>query len=513
MNISKARFVLNSGANVGAHFLRLFIGLFMTPFLLRNLGADVYGIMPLVNSCVAFVILATGGLQSSVGRYFTLHIAQGELDEANKYASTAFVLLTGIMVLMSIPFLFFVYFFPLVLEVPTGHEMESRIVVLLLGINIILPLLSNPYTIGLYSQQRFDLRSLVSCINQVIYVILVVASFTYIGPNIIYLAAATLFSNLLATAQQMRISKRLVPSLEISWKLFDKAKVKTIGTYSLWVFVIQVTTLLLLNTDYVIINKLLGSIAVTEYSLAARWNEMIWAVITAAVGVVNPLVTHLEAKDSFEQLRKVLVRGVRFVFLIIIPPSVLLSLFSKELIITWVGVDYLNAVPVFWASLLPLIIIIVVMPATAILSGMGKVKWLAIANLVCAVINIVLSLLFVIHYNLGILGVALATSASLLLKNVFFVPAYTARVIGAPVVLYFREFIRPIVAMLPMTGLAVYLQCQFDLTGWWPLLTASIICVCLFGVTAFFLVLQDEDRRDMRELLTKFTYSFTEARG
>ena len=58
MTITKARIALNSAANVSSHFLRLFIGIFMTPFLLNRLGAEVYGIMPLVNSCIAFVVLA-----------------------------------------------------------------------------------------------------------------------------------------------------------------------------------------------------------------------------------------------------------------------------------------------------------------------------------------------------------------------------------------------------------------------------------------------------------------------
>lgn len=85
-----------------------------------------------------------------------MHIAREEPDEANQYASTAFVLLLGILFVMLLPFLLFVIYFPSLLDVAAGHEMESRIVVLLLGGNILLPLVFNPHMIGLYSEQRFD---------------------------------------------------------------------------------------------------------------------------------------------------------------------------------------------------------------------------------------------------------------------------------------------------------------------------------------------------------------------
>ncbi len=489
--------------NVGFHFLRLFIAIFMTPFLLSRLGAEVYGIMPLVNSCIAFVILASGGIQNSVGRYFTLHLAKKEYEEANRYASTAFVLLAGITVLAFIPFVYFAWAFPTLLEVPAGHEMEARIVVLLLGINIFIPVVFSPHTIGLYAQQRFDLKNLVSFFTQILYVAVVIGSFIYIEANVIYLAAATVFSNVLATVLQARLSKRLVPTLKVSRKLFDRSKLKEVGAYSFWIFVTQINILLFLNTDYIIINKFLGSAYVTGYSLAARWNEMIRAVVMAAVGVLTPLITELEANENVDQIRAIMTRCLRLVLVLVTPPAVLLTLFSKELLATWVGPEYEYVSSVFWASILPLVIILSAMPAQSILTGMGKVKWVALVNLISAFANLLLSVAFIVFLNLGIVGVALGTSIALVFKNAIFIPIYAGRVIDLPVYRYFKEFLKPFIGLIPMCCLAVYLQSHFSLYGWVRLLSASALCTALYLLTAYFLIFNEEDKKDVKAILRR----------
>ena len=504
MGQRKKRIAINSATNVGFHFLRLFIAIFMTPFLLTRLGPEVYGIMPLVNSCIAFVILASGGIQNSVGRYFTLHLAKKEYEEANRYASTAFVLLAGITALAFAPFVFFAWSFPNLLEVPAGHEMEARIVVLLLGINVFVPIVFSPHTIGLYARQRFDLKNLVSLLTQILYVVAVIGTFIYIEANIVYLAAATLFSNILATVLQARLSKRLVPTLKVSRKLFDRSKLKEVGAYSFWIFVTQINVLLFLNTDYIIINKFLGSADVTGYSLAARWNEMIRSVVIAAVGVLTPLITELEANQNYERIRSVMTRGLRLVFVLVTPPAVLLTLFSKELLTAWVGAEYVNVAPVFWASILPLIIILSAMPAQSVLTGMGKVKWVAIVNLFSATANVLLSIAFIVFLELGIVGVALGSSIALVFKNVFFIPFYAGRVVGLPARRYFKEFIRPLIGLIPMCCMAIYLQSHFSLYGWMRLLSASALCAALYALTAYFLIFNAEDKNDVKAILRRF---------
>ena len=172
---SRKRILINSATNVTTHLFRLFIAIFMTPFLLHRLGAEVYAIIPLINSCVAYLILASGGIQSSIGRFATLNIAKGEFEEANKYINT------GI---------------PSILTIPAEHEFEAQIVMFLLGSNLILGLLLSPFTTGNYVRQRFDLTNYIQIAAQLLQTLIIIFSFIYVDANIIFIASATLFTEI-----------------------------------------------------------------------------------------------------------------------------------------------------------------------------------------------------------------------------------------------------------------------------------------------------------------------------
>ena len=504
----KTKIAVNSFVSVSAHFIRMAISLFMTPYLLSRLGKEVYGILPLVNSIIAFLTIASGGIQSSVGRYASLNFAGGHEDKANRYINTAFFLLAGLFSLILIPFVIATICLPSLLNLPQGHELEAQIVFGVLGVNLILLMLTSPFQIGIYFKQRFDIRGAISITGQLIYVTVIIGVFFFFEPNIMYVSFALLFNTLISVFISIVISKRLVPSLKFSPSLFDKSKLKEIGSYSFWTLIIQATVLIFLNTDYIIINKCIGSSAVTNYSLVARFNELMRAVITAAVRVVMPLFTQLEAKNDFGLIRSIYRKGVRGTLLLIIPPSFLLCIFSNELLLTWVGPGYHGVDTLFWIVLLPQVLILGAMPANVMLGGLGKVKWVGIVNSVCACFNLALSLVLVIYFDMGVIGVALASSLILSLKNFFFMPLYSSHCIKMPTLDYYKAFLRPLAAGVPMIFLAFYIQNNFDITGWVKLLSSSALCTVLFGITAYLIAFETSDRDDCKEFLTRVVLWF-----
>ena len=508
----KKQIAINSFTNVSVHFVRMVIALFMTPFLLSRLGKEVYGILPLVNSLVAFLVLASGGIQGAVGRYATFYLSKENNETANRFINTAFFLLAGIMGLMLLPFLVCVFFLPVLLNLPAGHEFEAQLVFFILGINLLIGILFSPLTIGLYFKQRFDVKNGITVIGQLFYLALVIAAFHFFRPNIVYVSLSMLVNTVVTNVFFIWTSVKLVPSIRISFTLFDREKLKEIAGFSFWVIIIQATTLIFLNTDYIIINKFLGSASVTNYSLPARFNEMLRNIITAAITVVTPLCTQLEAKGAFDTIRMIFERGQRIVLFIVIPASFLLCIFSRELLVTWVGSEFAHLSMLFWVVLLPQILILAAMPCNVILGGMGKVKVVGIVNSISAVLNIGLSILFVWGLNYGIMGVALATSLVLSLKNFLFLPVYTSHVIKAPYMNYYNAFFRPLMAAVPMVALAFYLHSSFDIIGWFELLYTSGICTAVFCIAAYVLAFDDSDKEDLKTFLHRSLFYSTARR-
>jgi membrane protein EpsK len=476
----------------------------MTPFLLTRLSAAVYGILPLVNSCTSFLVLASGGIQASVGRYFTYHLYQKNTDTANKYVNTAFFLMLLILGIALLPLLLIAFFFPTLFNIPKGYETQSRIVMFLLGSTLYVDMLSNPFSIGFYATQRFDLRAIIFGFRQLLQAVLVVVLFLLISNNIVIVAGSTFFTTLISCSLMLYISKRLVPSLRCSFTLFDKSKLPDIASYSIWTLVGQVAWLLILNTDYMIINKFLGPGAVTDYSLAARWNETLRSIITAAVAVIMPLATSLQAKGLLTEVRELVTRSLRIVIIILMAPCLLLCLFSRELLLVWVGQNFTHVSLLFWPCVFPLIWILIELPLRYILNALGIVKWPALGGLFAALLNLVMSISFVTAFKMGAFGVALATSISFTLYSLAFLPYYTFRKINIKTRDILVHFGYPTIASVPMILLALSVKRLIHIQSWLSLCVAVGTCVAVYACTAFYVALTPRERRQISLAIMSF---------
>ncbi|WP_153305971.1 oligosaccharide flippase family protein [Desulfogranum mediterraneum] len=488
------RILLNSVTNVGNHFFRLFVGIFLTPFLISRLGNDVYGLMPLVNSITAYIALISVGIQSAVGRYVTMSIAQEDYQEANRYLNTGFFMIGGLVLLAVVPFLLIVFYFPSLFNVPPGLEVKSQWVMFCVGLNFIINILFSPFTVAFWAKQRFDLENLISVIGQMVHVVFIVMLFLVLTEDILVVAVAVLFSGVLSTFLRVVVSKRLYRQLSISYRFFDKEKVARLMSFGGWMFITSVSVIVLINTDYIIINNLIDSTSVTDYSLAKRWEDMVRSVITSAFGVLVPVATHLGVAGDYSQLVKICLKGTRITLALTLLPTFLLAIFSRELLVTWVGPGYEHLVPLFCIALLPMFFEMGSLPGGVILRGLGQVKVPAMVSLGVAVTNIFLSIYF-IRIGWGIAGVAFATVLVLFVKNTLFVTWYTSHILSCSVVTIYAEYFRPLCAAVPMVGLALFLKYSFDCTGWPGLVLANIPCVLLFLIVVYYYVLDSDDRQ------------------
>lgn len=503
-NPEKPRLAINISSNIVSDFLRFFIAIFMTPFLLSRLSPAVYGIIPLVNSCTSFLVLASGGIQASIARYFTFHLSKGNTATANQYVNTAFFLMAIILGIALLPLLLISLYFPSLFNIPTGYESQSRVVMLLLGSTLYLDMLSNPFSIGFYSTQRFDLRAIIFCFRQLLHAFLVVALFLLLRHDIVFVAGSTFFTTFVSSMLMLYFSMRLVPTLRFSPKFFDRSKLSDIASYSTWTLVGQVAWLLILNTDYMIINKFLGSAAVTDYSLAARWNETIRGIITAAVAVIMPLATSLQAKGLLAELRGLVTRSLRIVIVMLMAPCFLLCIFSKDLLLVWVGKDFTQVSLLFWPSVLPLIWILIELPLRYILNALGIVKGPALGGLIAAIINLLLSVSFVTIFKMGSFGVAMATAVSLTIYSVIFLPYYTYKEIKIRISEILVHFWSPMISSIPMILVAFSIKKLIHIQSWLGLCLAVGTCVVVYGCTAFYVALTAGERKQVSSAILSF---------
>ncbi len=92
----RRRMLLNTVSNVLGKGLNLGVWFFLTPYLLRRLGADTYGLWAVVGLVAAYGALLDLGITSAVAKYVAEYRARGELVEAGRLVATTLWLYTGL---------------------------------------------------------------------------------------------------------------------------------------------------------------------------------------------------------------------------------------------------------------------------------------------------------------------------------------------------------------------------------------------------------------------------------
>ena len=89
MNANK-QLAINIIAQLFAFCIQIGISFFLTPFIVKSLGAAAYGFVGLANNIISYTTLITIALNSMAGRFITISVHQNNIDKANTYFSSVF---------------------------------------------------------------------------------------------------------------------------------------------------------------------------------------------------------------------------------------------------------------------------------------------------------------------------------------------------------------------------------------------------------------------------------------
>jgi PST family polysaccharide transporter len=134
----------------------------------------------------------------------------------------------------------------------------------------------------------------------------------------------------------------------VKWRprfAFDRDLTRTLMTFGLPLFLVDVIYVVTGNVDYLIVGRVLGAAALGIYTLAYRIPELlVLGVVSVLSRTMFPAFT--KAKDSMDSLRRGFAGSVRYVVIFTTPICVGLFVVAEPLVLVMLGPDWLEVVPV-----------------------------------------------------------------------------------------------------------------------------------------------------------------------
>ena len=153
------RLVSNTAINVLQSPAALLIQLFLTPFILGQLGRSAYGIWALTASVLAYLPQLQAGLNSAVNYQVPKRHKEGDVAGINRVVSTVLAFYS-LMAVIGVAFTaLIVWKFPAWFSVPGDLVTASRVVSALVGGAAVVTLVTSVYSGVLTGLQRYDVMA------------------------------------------------------------------------------------------------------------------------------------------------------------------------------------------------------------------------------------------------------------------------------------------------------------------------------------------------------------------
>ncbi|HEX3152448.1 MAG TPA: polysaccharide biosynthesis C-terminal domain-containing protein [Gemmataceae bacterium] len=476
------RLLVGAVTNWLAFAATLLVGFFLTPYMVRKLGDGPYGVWAFVESVLAYFTLFDLGIAACVVRFVARFHTTGDRDELNRLVSTCLALFVGLGLLM---FATGGSVLPLLLSslqsagVP-ADEVVAFALLMVGNLAITLPLSLFPSILD--GLERFALKSAVRI------GVLSLRTFGTIlllqqRPSLLMLGILLTACNLLEHALFAGLALRALPGLQLRRRFVDRATLNRVKGYSLSAFLAMIAGRVCVQSGVLIVGAFFGAAPVTYFAIASRLVEFAKALLRSATNTLTPAISSREAAGDVDAIRRMFLRGTRWVLYLILPVQMGLIVFGRPFLTIWLGDPAYaeNCYPALVALSSTLALVVAQSIASRVLYGMGRLRVFARMTMVEAAVNVGLG--GVLAPRFGLVGVAIGVAIPNLLMCVWVIQ-YTARALEVPRRQYITEaWFRPAIAAT--VPLAVWLCADMTPSGWVSLMSAIALGLVPYAMTVF----------------------------
>ena len=487
----------NTAASYLKEVVEVITFMLLTPFIAHELGVDMFGLWSVVLAAIGFFALLDMGFATSVVKYVADARGRGDVDRHRMLVATFFwvyVVLGVALLVASVPVALEL---PGWIHIPAAHRHTARVVFLVLALRAALSLPLSLFLGVLTGHQRLGTVNGLRILGAVSYALMV---FVVIGwrPSLVALAWVNLVGNLLPVLVAMILCVVRLDGVSLSPRHFSLRHLREVTTFSIYFFLIQVSMLIYLKVDALIIQAFLTLEAVALYTVGTRVAEKASSFCRQLVNALTPLLAELKGAGEEAHIRRVFLTGTKLSTALAIPLLVGLFLMLDDFFRAWMGEAFGAGALAGRILVAAMFVSVVHANAANVLSMTGHQRFLAFAFMSGQVINLVLT--FSLVRPLGIAGVALATLISTLVIDVFVVQRRAGRLHQIGLVAFYRTCVWP--SVVPALVMVAVVKAGEAVLPSDSLVTVAVLegLACLVFAAAFWRIgLDAEERAYYRE--------------
>lgn len=328
----------NLVANYAGQVLTAAFGLVFVPVYVGLLGMEAYGLIGLFAVLQAWLALLDFGMTPTLNREMARY-SSGEYDHCSvrdllrtmEVLALLVAVATALVVLVGAP--------PVAsdwLNLRAVSRSTAIDAIVLMGIVVALRLIEGIYRGALLGLQRQVLYNVANTSLALLRHGGAAAVLLWVSPTIIAFFLWQVFVSFLSIVILAFAVYARLPSPPRSAN-FSWSVVKSIRAFAGSMMIITLLSLLLTQTDKLILSKLVSLAEFGTYALAATVVSALYFLVSPITQAIYPRMVELVSEGDTERLAELYHQGSQLVAVIVVPAAALLVAFSEGLMFAWSG--------------------------------------------------------------------------------------------------------------------------------------------------------------------------------
>jgi len=394
---------------------------FLVSLTIDYIKPDVYGVWLTLSSLVGWIAVFDIGIGNGLRNKLSESLAKEDYKTSKIYVSTTYAIIGLIAIGLSIVYFLFSPFvnWQIIFNSKFIAEKELYKVVSVVCICFLLKFVTDIINVIAASFQIVSVGSIILFISNISLTTAVWILTKTSSPNLILLALClsgipllvSIFATFFLFSKQFKI---VYPSFKMI-KFKESASIMSLGSKF---FILQIITLIIFQTDNILIAQLFAPADVTIFNISYKYYSVITMAFTIVLTPYWTAFTEAYYKKEYDWIKKTINNLIKYWFLSIV--ALVIMIFCAGLFIKfWVG----NSVVVSMPLSISICLYVAIFNWNAIfanfLNGVGKIKLQIFLAVIAGALNIPLCFLFVKYFNMGLYSMPLSNFVSLSLGAVF----------------------------------------------------------------------------------------------
>ncbi len=421
------RLARNVVLNLTGYCAPMVVAVFAIPVLVRGLGTDRFGILTLAWVLIGYLSLFDLGLGRALTKLVAEALGEGDEERVARlvWPALIFMALLGAAVAAG-AMLLLPWGIREVLNIPEALQGETlgAFTLLVFFLPLVIPSIGMRGVLDAY--QRFGLTNTVR-IALGVYSFAAPLAVLPFSRSLVPVVAVLMVGRVAACLAHFALGFWVVPALR-SRRPIEREHLLPLLRFGGWMTVTNVLSPVMINLDRFWISAWLSVTAVAYYATPNEVVTKLWFYPWALIGVLFPAFSTSVAADP-AQTRRIYGSGLKFVFLVMFPVTLIIATFAHEALGLWLDKTFAEASgPVLELFCFGVLLYSLAQIPFALIQGVGRPD-LAAKLTVAELIPYLIALYFLTRGG-GIVGVAAAWVGRILLDTLA-MSLMARRLIGA----------------------------------------------------------------------------------